>query len=326
MEFCVLGPVEVYDGERQLPIGAAKQRTLLAILLIHANEAVSAERLIDDLWGEKPPDGAGNTLQVYVSQLRKVLEQARAPGLPPQNLVTRGPGYMLRVREGELDLQRFEQLADEGRAALREGGAGVASEKLARALALWRGRAFADVAFEDFAREAVTRAEELRTVVLEDRVEADLSLGKEAELVPELRGLVAAHPLRERLWGQLMLALYRAGRQAEALQTYQQARRVLGEELGIDPGSDLQELEQAIDESPKDVALLEHLRLLAHLLGDHRLHRAHQPQLLVEMGIGRDEGPAPPVAGVPRLRRWRRTFCAATGTRTLRPRRVADSL
>ena len=138
---------------------------------------------------------------------------------------------MLRVGERELDLQRFELLADEGRAALREDRAEVASAKLARALALWRGRAFADVAYEDFAREAVTRAEELRTVALEDRVEADLRLGRYAALVPELRGLVAAHPLRERLWGQLMLALYRVGRQAEALQTYQQARRVLGEEL-----------------------------------------------------------------------------------------------
>jgi len=246
MEFRVLGPVEVYDGERQLLIGAAKQRTLLAILLIHANEAVSAERLIDDLWGEEPPDGAGNTLQVYVSQLRKVLQPVSAPGSPPQNLVTRGTGYMLRVAEGELDLQRFERLSDEGRASLREGRGDVASAKLAGALALWRGRAFADVAYEDFAREAVTRAEELRTVVLEDRVEADLYLGKDAALVPELRGLVAAHPLRERLWGQLMLALYRAGRQAEALETYQQARRVLGEELGIDPGPDLQELERAI--------------------------------------------------------------------------------
>jgi DNA-binding SARP family transcriptional activator/DNA-binding beta-propeller fold protein YncE len=246
MEFRVLGPVEVFEGSRRLPIGAAKQRTLLAILLIHADEAVSTERLIDDLWGEEPPDGAGNTLQVYVSQLRKLLEPARAPGSPPQSLVTRGPGYMLRVGDGELDLRRFERLAEEGRAALREGRAEVASAKLARALALWRGRAFADVAHEDFAREVVTSAEELRTVVLEDRVEADLRLGKDAELVPELRGLVAAHPLRERLWGQLMLALYRTGRQAEALQTYQQARRVLGEELGIDPGADLQELERAI--------------------------------------------------------------------------------
>lgn len=246
MEFRVLGPVEVYEGGRQLPIGAAKQRSLLAILLIHANEAVSADRLIDGLWGEEPPDGASHTLQVYVSQLRKTLEPNRPPGSPRQILITRGSGYLLRVHEGELDLHRFERLAEEGRAALREGQAEVASGKLAQALALWRGRAFADVAHEDFAREAATRAEDLRIVALEDRVEADLDRGRKAELVPELRGLVAAHPLRERLWGQLMLALYRAGRQAEALETYRQARRVLGEELGIDPGPDLRKLERAI--------------------------------------------------------------------------------
>jgi len=246
MEFRVLGPVEVYEGGRQLPIAAAKQRSLIAILLMHANETVSADRLIDALWGEQPPEGASHTLQVYVSQLRKTLEPDRPRGSPRQILITRGPGYLLRVGEGELDLHRFERLAQEGREALREGRAEVASAKLARALALWRGRAFADVVHEDFARDAVTRAEELRTVVLEDRVQADLSCGKEAELVPELRGQVAAHPLRERLWGQLMFALYRAGRQAEALDTYQQARRVFGDELGIDPGPDLQELERAI--------------------------------------------------------------------------------
>ncbi len=288
MEFRVLGPVEAYDGERQLRIGAAKQRALLGVLLIHANETVSTEKLIDHLWGEEPPDGAGNTLQVYVSQLRKVLEPARALRSPPQHLVTRGPGYMLRVGEGELDLHRFERLAEEGRAALREGRAEVASAKLARALALWRGRAFADVAHEDFARDAVTRAEELRTVVLEDRVEADLRCGSEAELVPELRGLVAAHPLRERLWAQLMLALYRAGRQAEALATYQQARRVLAEELGIDPGPDLQELERAI------------------LAQDPSLGPATRPlQGRVEVEPAPPEAPVAPSAPIPEVGRRR---------------------
>jgi DNA-binding SARP family transcriptional activator/DNA-binding beta-propeller fold protein YncE len=246
MEFRVLGHVEAYEGGRRLTIGAAKQRSLLAILLIHANEVISADRLIDLLWGDEAPDGASHTLQVYVSQLRKALEPDRPRGSPQQVLITRGSGYLLQVRDGELDLHRFERLAEEGRAALREGRAEVASAKLGRALELWRGRAFADVAHEDFARDAVTRAEELRIVVLEERVEADLGRGKAAELVPELRGLVAAHPLRERLWGQLMLALYRAGRQAEALETYRQARGVLREELGIDPGPDLQELERAI--------------------------------------------------------------------------------
>jgi DNA-binding SARP family transcriptional activator/DNA-binding beta-propeller fold protein YncE len=246
MEFRVLGPVEVHEGGRRLPIGAAKQRSLLAILLIHANEAVSADRLIDDLWGEAPPEGASHTLQVYVSQLRKTLEPRRPPGSPGQILTTRGSGYLLQVGDDELDLHAFERLADEGRAALREGRPDVASQKLARALSLWRGPPFADVAREDFARDAVTRAEESHVAAQEDRVEADLACGRNAELVPELRGLVSAHPLRERPWGQLMLALYRAGRQAEALEAYQQARRVLAEELGIDPGPDLQELERGI--------------------------------------------------------------------------------
>jgi YVTN family beta-propeller protein len=258
MEFRVLGPVEVYEGGRQLPIGAAKQRSLLAILLIHANETVSTGRLIDDLWGEQPPDGASHTLQVYVSQLRKTLEPDRPRRSPTQILITRDPGYLLRVGEDELDLHRFERLAEEGRAALRERRPAVASAKLERALALWRGRAFADVALEEFARDAVTRAEELRAIALEDRVEADLGCGKDAELVPELRGLVAAHPLRERLWGQLMLALYRSGRQAEALDTYQQARRVLGDELGIDPGPELQKLERAILRQDPSLGLASH--------------------------------------------------------------------
>lgn len=298
MDFRVLGPVEVYEGGRQLPMGPAKQRSLLAILLIHANEAVSSDRLIDELWGGEAPDGAPHTLHVYVSQLRKTLEPDRPPGSPQQILMTRGQGYLLRVGEGELDLHRFERLAEEGRAALREGRVEIASAKLTRAIGLWRGRAFAEVAHEDFARDAVIRAEELLAVVLQDRIDADLSCGKGAELVPELRGLVAAHPLRERLWGQLMLALYRSGRQAEALDTYQQARRVLREELGIDPGPDLQELERAIlRQDPSLGSATRRVRASA-VAEPARSEAPALPRSPTEPKVGRSHGPVMIVVGV----------------------------
>jgi predicted ATPase/DNA-binding SARP family transcriptional activator len=234
MEFRILGPLEVSDGERSIPLGGAKQRALLAVLLLHANEVVSTDRLIDDLWGEHPPETASTALQGYVSRLRKVLGA--------EALVTQAPGYVLQVDGHDFDLDRFHALLDQA----RESGAAVAAERLREALALWRGPALADFSFEAFAQEEIARLEELRLATLEERLEADLSLGRHAEVVGELEGLVGRHPLRERLRAQLMLALYRSGRQAEALDAYHDARRALTEELGIDPSRALQELERRI--------------------------------------------------------------------------------
>src|SRR6266540_1425772 len=234
MDFRILGPLEVCDNERVLPLGGAKQRALLAILILHANEVVSVERLLDDIWGERQPASGAKALHVYVSQLRKVIGDDR--------LLTRAPGYMLRLDPDELDVKRFQQLREQADTADPEE-AGVL---LREATSLWRGAPLADVAYESFAQSEIARLEELRTSAIEKRIDADLALGGHAELVGELEALVRDHPLRERLRGQLMLALYRSGRQAEALRVYQDARRALVEELGIEPGKFLRELHQTI--------------------------------------------------------------------------------
>jgi DNA-binding SARP family transcriptional activator len=248
MEFRILGPLEVYAAGQAVPLGGTKQRALLAVLLLNANRVVSVDRLIDELWGEQPPATASHTIQVYVSQLRKVLGAGDV-------LVTRSPGYLLRVEPDQLDLHRFERDLEEGRRALNEGDPRAAAARLRKALELWRGEALADFSFEPFAQAAISRLEELRLVAVEERIEADLALGRHAELVGELSSVVAAHPLRERPRAQSMLALYRAGRQAEALRAYQDARTVLVEQLGIDPSPALQELEKAILNQEASLAL-----------------------------------------------------------------------
>ena len=234
MDFRLLGPLEVAEHDRLLALGGRKQRCLLAVLLLHANDVVSTERLIDELWGESPPATVAKSVQVYVSRLRKQLGDGR--------LLTRTPGYVLRVDPSELDVARFERLVAEA------GGADLtrAAEKLRVALALWRGPPLADLAYEPFVEAESARLGELRLAALEQRIDADLATGRHAELAGELEGLVKQHPLRERLCGQLMLCLFRSGRQAEALETYQIARRALVEELGIHPGRRLRELHQAI--------------------------------------------------------------------------------
>jgi YVTN family beta-propeller protein len=248
MDFRILGPFEVRDGDRPVDLGGDKQRAVLAILLLHPNEVVSADRLIDDLWGERPPPTALKTLQVYISRARKALENHRDPlsGSPNGLLVTRGRGYLLRVEPDELDLDRFRGLLEQGREALAAGDPERAARILRAGLALWRGPPLADFAYEPFAQSAIAQLEELRLGALEERVEADLALGRERELVGELADLVEQDPLRERLRGQLMVALYRSGRQAEALEVYQRFRQALSEQLGLDPGPGLQELEVAI--------------------------------------------------------------------------------
>ena len=238
MEFRILGPLEVWDGGGEVSLGGPKPRALLAVLLLHPNEVVPADRLIDELWGEDSPERAAAALRVNVSRLRKAL--------PQDVLTTRSPGYVIRVEPDELDLHRFERLVDEGRSLLARGLAADASERLRDALSLWRGPALADFAYESFAQAAIARLEEIRLAAVELRIDADLALGRHDELVGELEALVAEHPLRERLRGYLMTALYRSGRQAEALDAYQDARRALVDELGIEPSPALQELERAI--------------------------------------------------------------------------------
>ncbi|MGH3821587.1 MAG: BTAD domain-containing putative transcriptional regulator [Pseudonocardiaceae bacterium] len=246
LEFRVLGPFEVVGDGRPLDVGPAKQRALLAMLLVHANTVVSTDRLLDGLWSGEPPVNARHALQVYVSNLRKLLEPGRSPGGNGQVLVTRQPGYLLQVASERLDAARFERLVTNGRRALADGRAGEAAELLRAALGMWRGPALADLVGLPFARVPIGRWEQLRLQALEARVDADLALGRHLDVVGELAALVTMHPLRERFWFQLMLALYRASSQGEALQAYQAARELLVEQLGIDPGVEMRQLHAAI--------------------------------------------------------------------------------
>jgi DNA-binding SARP family transcriptional activator len=245
MIFRILGTLEAESDGCLIPLGGGKQRALLAMLLLNANEIVSRQRLIEGLWGEMPPQTAPTALQVYVSQLRKALEPARGRE-EPRLLLTRAPGYLLRVDPDALDLLRFERLVREGRSALALGDPKRAAEAFNEALTLWRGEALADLHQSAFAPFESARLEELRIGVVEDRIDAELALGNHAALVAELEVLVMKHPLREGLRGQLMLALYRSGRQAAALEAYQAGRRQLTDELGLQPGEALQRLERAI--------------------------------------------------------------------------------
>src|SRR5215207_2966874 len=244
MEFRILGPLEVRADGRAVALGGAKPRALLAVLLLHANQPVSAERLALALWGEDAPAGAVKTVQVHVSRLRKALGD-------PRVLTTAAGGYRLRVRPGELDAERFERLAADGRALLIDGRADEAAAALREALALWRGPPLSDLAAAPFAPAEITRLEEQRLAAVEARVEADLAAGRHAELVAELRRLTDEHPFRERLAAQRMLALYRCGRQAEALEVYRETRRLLAEELGLEPAEALRRLErEMLEQAP----------------------------------------------------------------------------
>ena len=239
MEFRILGPLDVTHEGRAVPVAGARQRELLALLLLEAGRVVSADRLMDELWGEHQPAAGAAALRVRLSQLRKTL---RAGG---DVLVTRPPGYVLLVPRDGLDLWRFERGLDEGERALPTDPA-RAHDVLTRALEEWRGAPLVDVAYAPFAQAAVVRLEELRASALELRIEAELALGRHGRLIGELQGLVAEHPLRERLCAQLMTALYRDGRQADALAAYRAARERLIEEIGIEPGPELRTLEARI--------------------------------------------------------------------------------
>ncbi len=236
MQFRVLGPLEVLDDGRVIDLGAPRQRALFAVLLLHANEVVSTDRVAEALWPDGSPKTAAKVIQVYVSALRKALGSSR------DALETRGPGYMLHVGSGELDLHEFERLLASARA--EEPAARAAT--LREALSLWRGEPLADFEYDSFVEQEAARLGELRRLALESRIEAELELGSGPELIAELHTLVAGQPLQERPRALLMRALYRAGRQSEALEVYREGKRLLDEELGLEPGPELRELERAI--------------------------------------------------------------------------------
>jgi DNA-binding SARP family transcriptional activator len=238
MDIRILGPLEVEHDGRKVTLGP-KQQALLAILLVHRGAPVSSDRIVEELYSGQPPAKAAKTLQVHVSRLRKALGDG-------SRLQTAAGGYRFSPEPGAVDRERFEELADRGRRALADGEASLASTTLDEALSLWRGSPLADFRYADFAQAEIARLEERRLATLEDRLDADLAVGDHASLVGELRTLVGENPLRERLRAQLMLALYRSGRQAEALETFQEAHRALVDELGINPGRALRELERSI--------------------------------------------------------------------------------
>src|ERR671930_2462686 len=243
LEFRILGPLVVRVDGAVVPVGGPKQRALLALLLLSANRVVSRDRLIGELFAEQGVVSADHALRNHVSRLRKAL----APGAEDEpRLVARAPGYLLRVEPGELDLNQFERLVAAGRGSLAAGEPAAAADSLRAAEALWEGRPLADLEFEPFARVDVERLEELRVAAVEERIDAELALGRQLALVPELEALVVEHPYRERFPAQLMLALYRCGRQAEGLGVFRRTRTLLNDELGLEPGGELQQLERAI--------------------------------------------------------------------------------
>ena len=245
MRINILGSFEVIDGERRVELGGYKQRAALAVLALSPNRVVTTDRMIDELWGESPPRQAAGSVQAYISNLRRALEPDRAPREPSQLLRSQAGGYLLSLDLADIDAAAFEHQASEGRNQLRQGAAQAARETLSQALELWRGPALVEFADEPFASSEAGRLEELRAAAVEDRIEADLLLGNHAAVVAEVQGLLARAPLRERLWAHLIIALYRSGRQSDALAAYQQCRRAL-DELGIEPSPALRKLESDV--------------------------------------------------------------------------------
>ena len=243
-DFRLLGPVEVVVDGRAIELGGVRQRALLALLVLHANEVVSRDFLIDELLGERPPASAEHSIVVYVSRLRKALQAHGADQVPM--LGTKSGGYVLRVDPAQIDVKRFERALEQGDRALAEGAVSDAAEMLRSACAEWRGEQLSDLVSAPFVEGASCRLAELRLAALESRIDADMALGRHAALVGELESLVRRNQLNERLCAQLMVALYRSGRQARALEVYRSTRRFLDDELGIEPAEDLQRLERAI--------------------------------------------------------------------------------
>src|SRR6266511_4309907 len=246
----MLGPLEARRAGRPLRLGSIKHRMLLAKLLLHANQVISTDELIDTVWGEQPPPTVRQSLQNHVAALRRVIEQAGTPAGQPRTLLTRDPGYLLQVDPDQIDLHRFRRMVDQGRAALEGGERRTATKLLHEAVALWRGPALADVVAAGVSWPELAGIDELEIGAVEARIEADLVAGRHAELIGELESLIRLHPLREHLHGQMMLALYRSGRQADALGAYRHARRTLVDELGIEPSG------EADERDPEDVSTM----------------------------------------------------------------------
>jgi DNA-binding SARP family transcriptional activator len=240
MDFGILGPLEVRRGEELVELTGSRQRALLAVLLLRAGEVIPAERLLEDVWADDLPRAGATALRVRISQLRRAL------GPDAELIKTRAPGYLITLESGQLDVHRFERLTRDGDQALERGEPAAAAEMFEQALALWRGPALADFPYDAFAQGPAGRLEELRMAAREQLVAAQLALGRHGRILGELRELVAEYPLRERLWAHLILALYREGRQADALEAYRHARRTLTEEIGIEPGPELRMLEQQV--------------------------------------------------------------------------------
>ena len=251
MQFRVLGPIQVVEDGNTLAVAAGHQRALLALLLLHVNRVVTTDRILDELWGDDPPETGAKTVAFHVSRLRDALRPSRAPGETDGVVATAPGGYMLRAVPDQIDACRFERLALEGRQLLRDDPE-TARTRFADALGMWHGEPYAELADAAFLQPEIRRLEELRLQVTEDRFGADLALGRHADVIDELTVLVDEHPLREHARGQLMVAQYRAGRQAEALRTYAAGRQLLAEELGIDPGPELQQIEgQVLRQDPR---------------------------------------------------------------------------
>ena len=285
MEYRVLGPLEVLDGRGPVALGTTKERLVLAVLLLHANEVVFRDRLIAELWGESPPPTAKKAVNVYVSQLRKTLA---CDGADP--IQTVAGGYRLAVDTDRLDSTRVEELLAQARESASSGELDAASDVFRQALALWRGRTLAGLEMEGDSRHEIEQLEELRLSALMDRIDCDLALGRHEQLIGELNRLVGEHPLRERLRAQQMLALYRADRQAEALDAYRRARHALVEDLGIEPSEALQRLQRGI--------------------------LAHDPALEIPTGVGARSSSVRPAPALPmqqlRLRPRRRHMVLAS--------------
>ena len=263
MEFLILGPLEIRDNGRTIKVDRGQPSALLGLLLLNANEPVSLDRIVDHLWPDEPPASAAKSVQAHISRLRAALGGTETAARA--RIETRGSGYALALEPGEVDVERFRALVTKATEARAGGNADGSAELIREALALWRGPPLADVAKSPLVESEIASLEELRLVAQEELIEAKLALGRHADVVAELQALARRHPMRERLRAQLMLALYRSGRQAEALQTYQDVRRVLATEAGLEPGPTLRDLERAI--LHQDEALAPAERPAAHTPG-----------------------------------------------------------
>ena len=254
MDFRLLGPFEVHDGDDAMPIGAFRQRAVLALLAIYAGQVLSSDRIIDEIWAGSPPPSALKTLHAYISRLRRALHTSADNEATRGVLLSRNPGYVLTVDDSQIDAVRFERMVAEASSALGSGRPHAAADGIREAMSLWRGTALADFAYEPFAAPESQRLMERRIEAVELRIDADLALARHTSLVAELEALVAEYPMRERLWAQLMTALYRCGRQADALAAYGRVRHALIEELGIEPGPELRLLERQVLEQSSQLA------------------------------------------------------------------------